>query len=179
MINKTSSNQLPEGPTKLSSIPKNSKVLKRPINRTRVCNRGGPPLSPKQPIIQVGTKSPFMGIVSKVRHALDKAPSSRSTKGLPLAARMAALNSATSSSKRVEDEVLVRGTGKAMTKTLQIAAWFGKQKEYMISVRTMSLEAVDDVVADEDGAEDEGGFAAEEETRTRMVNCLEVGISLR
>lgn len=149
------------------------------MNRARVCNRGGPPLSPKQPIIQVGTGSPFMGIVSKVRHALEKAPSSRSTKGLPLAARMAALNSAASSTNRVEDEVLVRGTGRAITRTLQIAAWFDKQNEYMVSVRTMSLEAVDDVVADGDGAGDEGGFAAEEETRTRMVNCLEVGVRLR
>ncbi|KAG8167154.1 hypothetical protein KVR01_002843 [Diaporthe batatas] len=176
---KEASGQLPNGPAKLPSLPKNSKVHKRPINRARVCNRGGPPLSPKQPIIQVGTKSPFMGIVSKVRHALDKAPSSRSTKGLPLAARMAALNSAASSPSRVEDEVLVRGTGRAMARTLKIAAWFGDQKEYMVSVRTMSLEASDDVVADADGADDEGGFAAEEETRTRMVNCLEVGISLR
>lgn len=149
------------------------------MDRARVYNRGGSPLSPKQPIIYIGTKSPFMGIVSKVRHALEKTPSSRSTKGLPLAARMAALNSAACSADRLEDEILVRGTGRAMTKTLQIAAWFGKQKEYMISVRTMSLETVDDVVVDEDGAGDEGGFAAEEETRTRMVNCLEVGISPR
>lgn len=178
MVNETSS-QLPSGPAKLSSLPKNSKVHKRPINRARVYNRGGQPLSPKQPIIHVGTKSPFMGIVSKVRHALDKAPSSRSTKGLPLAARMAALHSATSSPNRVEDEILIRGTGRAMTRTLQIAAWFSKQKEYMVNVRTMSLEAVDDVVVDGDGADDEGGFAAEEETRTRVVNCLEVGISTK
>ncbi|KAH8759035.1 Rpp20 subunit of nuclear RNase MRP and P-domain-containing protein [Diaporthe sp. PMI_573] len=156
-----------------------SKIHKRPMNRARVYNRGGPPLSPKEPIIYIGTKSPFMGIVSKVRHALDKAPSSRSTKGLPLAARMAALNSPASSADRLEDEILVRGTGRAMTKSLQIAAWFGNQKEYMVSVRTMSLEAVDDVVVGEDGADDEGGFAAEEDTRMRMVNCLEVGISLR
>lgn len=149
------------------------------MNRGRVFNRGGAPLSPKQPIIYIATKSPFMGIVSKIRHALDKAPSSRSTKGLPLAARMAALNTpGPSSADRLDDEVLVRGTGRAMAKALHIAAWFGKQSEYAVSVRTMSLEAVDDVVV-EDGADDEGGFAAEEESRARMVNCLEVGISLR
>lgn len=150
------------------------------MNRGLVFNRGGAPLSPKQPIIYVATKSPFMGIVSKVRHALDKAPSSRSTKGLPLAARMAALNSpGPSSADRLEEEVLVRGTGRAMAKALHIAAWFGKQSEYAVSVRTMSLEAVDDVVVDDDGAAEEGGFAAEEESRARMVNCLEVGVSLR
>lgn len=174
-----SSSKLPNGPAKLSSLPKNSKIHKRPMNRGRVFNRGGAPLSPKQPIIYIATKSPFMGIVSKIRHALDRAPSSRSTKGLPLAARMAALNSPAPSSDRVQDEVLVRGTGRAMAKALHVAAWFGKQNEYVVSVRTMSLETVDDVVVDDDGAGDEGGFAAEGESRTRMVNCLEVGISPR
>lgn len=149
------------------------------MNRGRVLNRGGLPLSPKQPIIYIATKSPFMGIVTKARRALDKAPSARSTKGLPLAARMAALNSPAPSSDRVVDEVLIRGTGRAIAKALHIAAWFGKQSEYLVSVRTMSLETVDDVVVDEDGADDEGGFAAEEQSRARMVNCLEVGISLR
>lgn len=149
------------------------------MNRGRVFNRGGAPLSPKQPIIYIATKSPFMGIVSKIRHALDKAPSSRSTKGLPLAARMAALNAPAPTSDRLDDEVLVRGTGRAMAKALHIAAWFGKQSEYVVSVRTMSLETVDDVVVDDDGADDEGGFAADQESRARMVNCLELGISLR
>lgn len=149
------------------------------MNRGRVLNRGGAPLSPKQPIIYIATKSPFMGIVSKIRHALDKVPSSRSTKGLPLAARMAALNAPAPASDRLDDEVLVRGTGRAMAKALHIAAWFGKQSEYVVSVRTMSLETVDDVVVDEDGADDEGGFPAEQESRARMVNCLELGISLR
>lgn len=149
------------------------------MSRGRVLNRGGAPLSPKQPIIYIATKSPFMGIVSKIRHALDKAPSSRSTKGLPLAARMAALNAPAPATDRLDDEVLVRGTGRAMAKALHIAAWFGKQSEYVVSVRTMSLETVDDVVVDEDGADDEGGFAADQESRARMVNCLELGISLR
>lgn len=149
------------------------------MSRGRVFNRGGAPLSPKQPIIYIATNSPFMGIVSKIRHALDKAPSSRSTKGLPLAARMAALNAPAPPSDRLDDEVLVRGTGRAMAKTLHIAAWFGKQSEYVVSVRTMSLETVDDVVVDDDGADDDGGFAADQESRARMVNCLELGISLR
>lgn len=121
-----------------------------------------------------------MGIVSRVRKALNNAPadvrSNSSAKGLTLAARLAALNS---SSPSVNEEILVRATGRAVTKTLNIAAYFQDQPDTRISLRTMSLEAVDDVVVDEDGAEEEGGFAAEEETRVRMVSCLEVGVSLR
>lgn len=124
-----------------------------------------------------------MGIVTRVRKALNNGPASvRSNsagKGLPLAARVAALNSSSSSSSDAGHEVLLRGTGRAMAKTLNIAAYFQDQRDTRISLRTMTLEAVDDVVVDEDGAEDEGGFAAEEETRVRMVNCLEVAVSLR
>lgn len=117
-----------------------------------------------------------MGIVNKVRRALDKSPSSRSTKGLPLAARMAALNSP-ASSDRLGDEVLVRATGRAMALALHLVAWFSKQNDYKVSVRTMSLDTVDDVVVDDDdGADAEGGFAAEEESRTRILSCLEIGI---
>lgn len=120
-----------------------------------------------------------MGIVNKIRHALDQSPDSRSTKGLPLAARMAALNAPSPANPPEGDEVLVRATGRAMATLLHVAAWFGRQNDCRVSVRTMSLEAVDDVVNDEDGAEEEGGFAADEGTRVRGVSCLEIGVSLR
>lgn len=73
----------------------------------------------------------------------------------------------------------MRGSGRAIAKTLELAAWFQREKDCSISLRTMTLETVDDVVVDEDGAEEEGGFAAEEESRVRNVNCVEVGIRLR
>lgn len=124
-----------------------------------------------------------MGIVTRVRKALNNGStgvrSNSAGKGLTLAARIAALNSSSSAEDAVRHEVLIRGTGRAMAKTLNIAAYFQDQLDTRINVKTMTLEAVDDVVVDDDGAEDEGGFAAEEETRVRMVNCLEVAVSLR
>lgn len=136
-----------------------------------------------------------MSIVSRARKALDNGPAgvhaNTSTKGLPLASRVAALSTTDASTTREDGgsgngngnegagEVLVRGTGRAMAKTLEVAAWFTRQADVRVSLRTMTLKAVDDVVVDEDDAEAEGGFAAEEETRVRMVNCLELGISLR
>lgn len=164
----------------VTDVAKDSKVHKRPINRNHSLQRGSIPTNPKQRIIYVGTKSPFMGIVSRVRKALNNGPAgvhaNSSTKGLPLVARVAALNSPSSDKG---EEVLVRGTGRAMAKTLEIAAWFTHQADCKTTLRTMTLETVDDVVVDEDEAEEEGGFAAEEESRVRMVNCLEVGVSLR
>lgn len=131
-----------------------------------------------------------MGLVSKVRKALDNGPTglhaNSSTKGLPLVARIAALHTSMPPNDANDDgdqqqpfEVLVRGSGRAMAKTLELAAWFQRQPDCKISLRTMTLQAVDDVVVDEDGAEEEGGFAAEQESRVRGVSCLEIGVSLR
>lgn len=174
--------------TRLLTVHSDSRVNKRPISRTQALQRGSL-ASPKQRIIYVGTKSPFMSVVSRARKALNNGPgglrANSSSKGLPLAARVAALSTGiTSTERQAEDgdraeEVLIRGSGRAMAKTLEVAAWFTRESDVLVSLRTMSLEAVDDVVVDEDDAEAEGGFAAEEETRVRMVNCLEVGLSLR
>lgn len=128
-----------------------------------------------------------MGLISKVRKALDNGPvglhANTSSKGLPLLARIAALQTSSSSSSsdpaEKGHEVLVRGSGRAMAKTLELAAWFQRQKDCSINLRTMTLETVDDVVIDEDGAEEEGGFAAEAESRVRNLNCIEVGVRLR
>ncbi|KAF3768790.1 hypothetical protein M406DRAFT_71770 [Cryphonectria parasitica EP155] len=177
---KTNTADKPEN--KLSPRPTNSKVQKRPLTRAQALNRGSP-VSPKQRIIHVGTKSPFMGLISRVRKALDNGPagvhSNAVTKGLPLTKRIDALHVSSPATAANQEEILLRGTGRAIPKTLDVAAWFTNQADVMVSLRTMTLEAFEDVVIDEDDAEEQGGFAEEQGTRARMVNCLEVGVRLR
>lgn len=124
-----------------------------------------------------------MGVVKRVSKLLDNAPSGirgSSTKGLPLNARIAALSTGGGDGQvKEKDEVLVRGTGRAIAKTLHVAAHFNRQSGFNVSLRTMTTGAVDDVVREGDDAGEEGGFAEEEESRVRMVSCLEVGVSLR
>jgi len=76
-----------------------------------------------------------------------------------------------------KEEVVMKGTGKAIEKVLQLALWFQGREEYKITIRTGSVGAVDDVVRVGDVGE-----AAEEvveETRVRRTSSLEVGVSLR
>jgi ribonuclease P/MRP protein subunit POP7 len=84
------------------------------------------------------------------------------------------------------EEVILKGTGKAIEKVVALAAWFqdGAQSELgvRVVVRTGSVGAIDDVVPrDEEQGADEGedGVGEGDETRIRRVSCLEVGISLR
>lgn len=83
------------------------------------------------------------------------------------------------------EEVILKGTGKAIEKVLALAAWFQDEAQDHIGVkvalRTSSVGAIDDVVPRSEGqntkeAEDN---ADGDETRIRRVSCLEVGISLR
>ena len=97
-----------------------------------------------------------------------------------------------------KEEVVVKGTGKAISKVVSVAAWFqdeGNGKGVQVRLRTGSVGAVDDVVpvekkvkklkegkgdeAEGGGAEDGDGEEEDPETQVRRVSCLEVGISLR
>ena len=71
------------------------------------------------------------------------------------------------------EEVLVKATGKAIEKALQVALYFQAQKDCMVKLKTGSVGAVDDVIAEE-GQEEEVP-----DTRIRRTSMLEVGISLR
>ncbi|KAI7082934.1 hypothetical protein KC356_g7973 [Hortaea werneckii] len=43
------------------------------------------------------------------------------------------------------EEVLLKGTGKAIPKVMEMGCWFQQRQEYMVTVRTGSVAAVDDI----------------------------------
>ncbi len=87
--------------------------------------------------------------------------------------------------RRREEEVLVKGTGRAVAKALRVALHFQGEADCLVRLRTGSVGAVDDVVvragredADANG-EGEGEGEEVSETRVRRTSMLEVAISLR
>ncbi|KAH8908136.1 hypothetical protein BR93DRAFT_967980 [Coniochaeta sp. PMI_546] len=224
----TATKPLPNRPdAKLPPLSKGSRVQKRPLARrtplslSRVDVDGYISPSFRKPggnvrtptCVYVGSKTPFMAVVKRVRKALESSgggPLPRSTRGLPLTARVAALSTSgrgatgrnknntdggqDGSDENTEGEVIVLGTGKAIEKTLNVAAWFQRQNDCRVSLRTRSVAAVDDVVLghaknvngdwdadadpDDADAEQEGDDEAEEHSRVRMVSCLEVAVRL-
>jgi ribonuclease P/MRP protein subunit POP7 len=145
-----------------------------------------------------------MAVVKKVRKALEGGNGQpRATRGLPLTAQVAALSTGggggggqdgNAESANGRKEVVVLGTGRAIEKTLNVAAWFQRQPDCKVNLRTRSVAAVDDVVlgtGDEeskeldpdeaDGEMEEGGDGADVEdyARVRMISCLEVAVWLR
>jgi ribonuclease P/MRP protein subunit POP7 len=154
-----------------------------------------------------------MAVVKRVRKSLDNGGGAqpKTTRGLPLTARVAALSTGSrsgrsrsnnhddsgqaGSAEACEAEVVVLGTGRAIEKTLNVAAWFQKQSDCLVSLRTRSVAAVDDIVLggpkhtdgdwdadadpDDADAEQEGDEEAADHSRARMVSCLEVAVRLR
>ena len=88
--------------------------------------------------------------------------------------------------KALEEEVVLKGSGRAIAKVLEMGVFFQadqtKGGPYKVRVRTGGVGAVDDVVMD-DGGEEGGGKDGEgeevEESRVRKVPVVEVGVSLK
>ncbi|KAH6855427.1 Rpp20 subunit of nuclear RNase MRP and P-domain-containing protein [Chaetomium sp. MPI-CAGE-AT-0009] len=154
-----------------------------------------PPRASHTAVIKVSSGASFMSLVRRARKALEKAPARQSTKGLPLAARVAALKvggagsggggggGGGASSGAVGngrgpgrlladalDDVVLVATGRAIEKAVDVAGLFTREKDLVVLMRTRSLRAVDDVMAEDEEAD------IEDEVRVRYVSSLEVGI---
>lgn len=73
-------------------------------------------------------------------------------------------------------EVVVIGTGKAIEKVVNVAAFFQQQGDVDVKLTTGSLGAVDAIMPEE---EEENGLGLALGERERMVSCLEVTIKLK
>ncbi|KAI7231229.1 hypothetical protein KC330_g6534 [Hortaea werneckii] len=67
------------------------------------------------------------------------------------------------------EEVLLKGTGKAIPKVMEMGCWFQQRQEYMVTVRTGSVAAVDDIDVPE-GATVDGNDKDHAESRTESDN---------
>ncbi|PVH74664.1 hypothetical protein DL98DRAFT_499468, partial [Cadophora sp. DSE1049] len=164
--------------TKLPLLTKNQKISKRPLLHAPISSPRTSSSTPK--IIYVSASSPFISVVKRVRTYLD-AIESRSAGKLSLEGGDGKLlkgieRGVTGEGKRNE-EVVMKGTGKAIEKVVRLAAWWQGQSDVRVTVRTGSVGAVDDIVIREEGGEgDAEGEGMVEESRVRRVSCLEVGI---
>ncbi|KAL2065913.1 hypothetical protein VTL71DRAFT_3583 [Oculimacula yallundae] len=169
--------------TKLPLLAKNQKISKRPLLHAPISSPRTS--SSTQKVIYVSASSPFISVVKRVRTYLD-AIESRAAGKLSLEGGdrklLRGIEKGVSSTgggeeggKR-DEEVLIKGTGKAIEKVVRLAAWWGQQSDVRVVVRTGSVGAVDDVISRKEGEEGDGG---DDESRIRRVSCLEVGIRLR
>ncbi|PNY23077.1 Uncharacterized protein TCAP_06972 [Tolypocladium capitatum] len=153
---------------KLAPIPDGAKVQKRPLMRRQL------PSSSKTPIIYISSSTPFMSAVKRAQKLLDKSlrnATAAAPKNATLHARVQALQRSGGEDNSDATAVTVMGTGKAVGKTLGVVGWFEQRGDCVVRIRTGTVGTVDDVVVADGGAEDE--------SRVRMVSCLEGVIRLK
>jgi len=155
-----------------------------------------------QKVVYVSTSTPFISAVKRVRKLLDVAEKRavQSSKAQPQVKKArrehdgvqaAAEALVEARSGRQNEEVLIKGTGRAIEKVLNLAVWFQNQADCRVSFVTGSVGAVDDIEEDPveeaetvAGAEQEEDAMEDErerlpETRVRMTSVLQVAVSLK
>ncbi|KAJ4298350.1 hypothetical protein N0V88_003379 [Collariella sp. IMI 366227] len=131
-------------------------------------------------ISQVSSGASFMSLVKRVRTGLENVPSLQANKGMPLTARVAALRGWKQPGGRVQqqgvpvedglDDVVLVATGRAIQKAVEVGGFFTRERDLVVLVRTRTVQAVDDVVAEDEEAD------VEDQVRVRNLSCVEVGI---
>jgi len=72
----------------------------------------------------------------------------------------------------VGEEVLLKGTGKAIARVMEMGVWFQqREEEYVVRLRTGTVGAIDDIEVDEEGEE----VATKVTTRDAMAGSERVG----
>ncbi|KAM3422372.1 hypothetical protein BST61_g2729 [Cercospora zeina] len=144
---------------KLPPLPPDAKVTKRPLLHPALPSPYAG--SSQQKVIYVSTKTPFMSAVKRVEKLLrlsDKRQVQSATQ------RSKDSQKAKRRSEREADEILgiakelesakakagdqeqviLKGTGKAISKVMELGLWFQQREEYQVTLQTGTVSAVDD-----------------------------------
>ena len=126
-----------------------AKVQKRPLLRPSIPS----PYAGKgsQKVVYLSMKTPFMSAFKRVKQILNQI-NKRYTQGTSAGKntgreRSQGLDNAARATRKPE-EVIIRATGRAIEKALNLALFFQKQDDYCVKIRTGSVDAVDDIVQD-------------------------------
>ncbi|PMD15112.1 hypothetical protein NA56DRAFT_664244 [Hyaloscypha hepaticicola] len=177
---------------KLPRLPPTQKIQKRPLLHPPIASPRTGSSTPKE--IYVSASSPFISTIKRVRTYLSQIESRAAGKiTLSSAHKNHHAHIKTAIQKGVEkarggggedggngkggkrgrgggEEVVLKATGKAIERLLQVALFFEEEEGVKVEIRTGSVGAVDDVV------EKDGGETGE--SRVRRASCLEVGVRL-
>jgi ribonuclease P/MRP protein subunit POP7 len=179
---------------KLTRLPPSQKIQKRPLLHPAIASaRTG---AQTQKIIYISSSSPFISTIKRIRKYLQQIES-RASASYPISLSrdgpkevLKGIEAGIVNGKLErgiggkgaggnvkagvrDEEVIIKATGKAIERCLQVGLWAIQQEDLRVEIRTSSVGAVDDVV--ERGDEEVG----EVESRVRRVSCLEVGVRLR
>ncbi|KAL8699651.1 MAG: hypothetical protein Q9201_005880 [Fulgogasparrea decipioides] len=143
-------------PAKLSRLPSNARIHKRPLLRPPIPS---PYTSSHQPkVVYISTHTPFISAVKRVRKLLALVEQRSSGKinliddgnnnGRTHKQKLRALTQSVGGGVgggKMKEEVILKATNRAIEKALGLAVFFQGQEDLRVSLRTGSQGVVDDV----------------------------------
>lgn len=147
------------------------KISKRPLHRPAIPSPHNS--KDQQKVIYISTKTPFLSAVKraeKILHLSEKRLEQSATtltnnkkdskrqknrveedEILEIAKAVEAEKKKRNLSGQTSgEEVVLKGTGKAIQKVMHLALWFQQRGEYIVRLRTRSVGAIDDIVGGEE-----------------------------
>ena len=195
--------------SRVSDNSTDAKISKRRLTRQPITSKSS---GHKEQIIYISSRTPFMSAITRIRKHVSQIQKRRSQSvaatsskrgSVPLhkakgdrilAAAIESLDrqdAAAAAKGSAKDEVLVKGTGKAIDKVLSIAGWLQARESsegVRIRLETGSWWAIDDVEVDEDeeaqdgmevdGAKHSGQMEEVPDSRTRSISVLTLRVSV-
>ncbi|KAF2769064.1 hypothetical protein EJ03DRAFT_313142 [Teratosphaeria nubilosa] len=185
---------LPPTRQKLAQLPPTAKVTKRPLLRPAFPSPYAN--ASAQKTVYVSARTPFLSAVKRVEKLLElsdkrlvqAATTLATIKGSRKRKRAGAGDGGQDVEAAAGEAVVIKGTGKAVSRVLGMALWFQQREErYKVSLKTGSVGAVDDVAMPENhgttrdarGRADGEDMEVDAQTRIRHVSVLEVYVTLR
>jgi len=148
------------------------KIQKRPLLHPAIPSPRTSSTSPK--IVYISASTPFISAVKRIRtllsHIENRASGPVDFSSGPTQALAQISAGIKKRSEANGEEIVIKGTGRAIEKVLRLATWWQGQDDVKVVLRTGSVGAVDDIVGEE--GEEEG-------SRVRRTSSLELGIRLR
>ncbi|KAG2160492.1 hypothetical protein VTO58DRAFT_104973 [Aureobasidium pullulans] len=178
-----------ERPRKMSRLPKDYKVEKRPLLRPPITSQYANASAPK--IVYVSTKTPFMSAVKRVQKLLAQAEKRLAQSAADQVSKrpkyshvndeisdIERIASTMASQRDEQDEIVLKGTGKAIAKAMSLALWFQQRVEYNVRIETGTVGAIDDIIppeGEDEQMQDEGEDIPE--SRIRYASTIQIFVS--
>ena len=152
-----------------------AKIGKRPLLHSAIASKHAGASTPK--VIYLSSQTPFMSAFKRVKQLLTQAQkrqmqsdfsqqrSKRGRSALPPVAY-----------ERKDEQMIVKATGKAIDKALQLALYLQKEDDLAVTVKTGSVSAIDDIVQD-DVEEHTLGNDDVPEARLRHTSMIEIAVT--
>ncbi|ERF69922.1 hypothetical protein EPUS_05466 [Endocarpon pusillum Z07020] len=157
-------------------LPPNHKIQKRPITHPPIAAPyAGPDV---QKVVYVSKHTPIMAAVKRVRKLLDQAEKRNlQRKGvLGTGKRTGNIAAAAQTKSRIkQEEVLVKGSGRAIEQAAKVGEWFMRHAEdggWLVDVRAGSVKVIDDIVEDSSSKVEKVQTVCDEDENTSQFETL-------